>query len=184
MLFHQNKDIFNEVLQNRKDDKWLNKFEESLKEIITPALALAIKIKLKMSNRKYTILWSMLRRRYNHETKKYEIRKVKGKKLPSLFPSLEKVTNFQESLRSLNPESTPSGYRQNMRDLIVKILQIPELRALMHIENETLKLKVGCDGFKLTRYQCKLVFLCFSTSYSSKQFLYDIAQLGRSCSHS
>ncbi len=98
-----------------------------MKEAITPAVALAIKTQLKMSNKKYELLRSILRKQYDHSTKKYVPREVRpGQKLPNLFPPLEKVQQLQESLRDLSPEPTASGYQQSMKDLIVKILQIPE----------------------------------------------------------
>jgi hypothetical protein len=159
-FLEQNPGIFDQVLKESKNGEWLDNFEKdwlkNINEAITPAVALAIKTQLKMSNRKYKLLRSILQRRYNHETQRYETRNLKtGQKFPKLFPPLEKVVELQKSLHSVSAEKISNGYRQSMRDLIINLLQISELRNLMHIENNVLKLKVGCDGFKLTRYQCK-----------------------------
>jgi len=159
-LLDKNPEIFNQLIKNRKKGKWIEKFEKDcfggLSEAITPALALAIKIRLKMSDRKYELLRSILRKKYDHEKSKFVPREIKpGKKFPNLFPPLKHVRRCQDSLRSLNPEQTTSGYRQSMKELILKILKMPEFRSLLAIKDNTLKLKVGCDGFKLTRYQCK-----------------------------
>jgi hypothetical protein len=152
--------LFDELIKKRNNGKWIDNWEKEyyieLKETITPAVVLALKMRLKMSDRKYELLRSILKRRYDHNNSSYVTKELKsGRKFPNLFPTLKVVKEFEQSLRSLHIVPTQKGYHQSMKDLILSILQMPELRRNMVIEGKKLKLKIGCDGFKMTRYQCK-----------------------------
>src|SRR5438067_1946424 len=73
---------------------------KAIKDTITPAIALAVKVKLNLSNKKYKSLRRLLQEQWNPNKQRYTPRKINNTDLsfPSLLPSIGAVKKFANSL--------------------------------------------------------------------------------------
>ncbi len=79
-----------------------------IQSTITPAVALAIKYRLKISNNRYDLLRNLLTKMWDSNLEEWVPRMLKkvGLKMPSLFPSLKRVKKFKKKLKTLNETKT------------------------------------------------------------------------------
>jgi len=110
-------------------------------------------MRLKISNRKYKFMCRSLQKTYDFVEKKFKIRKVKGFDIwfPRLLPSLKKVKDLQKSLENLHTFATMDGRRVSLKEFLTKCLQINEFRESLTITDNLLEIKIGGDGFRLSR---------------------------------
>jgi len=155
--FQRNPLIWNKLIEKKDKGNFLNSIRKeaikSVSDTLTPAIALAIKMRLKISNRKYKFMCRSLQKTYDFVEKKFKIRKVKGFDIwfPRLLPSLKKVKDLQKSLENLHTFATMDGRRVSLKEFLTKCLQINEFRESLTITDNLLEIKIGGDGFRLSR---------------------------------
>jgi len=97
--FKRHPDYLEEILKQRKQSTEMKKVQqeviEEIKTSITPALALAIKYRLKISNNRYDLMRKMMTQVWNTDLEQWIPRVLKNLNvsMPNLFPSLKR--NFK-----------------------------------------------------------------------------------------
>lgn len=84
--------------------------------------------------------------------------------LPVLFPPLRKIRQLEEQLKTLDVEIIPDGHKSSVKQWLQRALSIPAFVNLLDLSSNTIELKVGGDGFCLTRTsgQVNMYFTLFN----------------------
>jgi hypothetical protein len=98
-----------------------------------------------------------------------------------LFPSLKKVKDLEKKLKTLDVENTPNGKAVTLTQWFEMAFKIPALVEAMDLSTNCLEIKLGGDGFRMTRTSnhVNIYFTLFNlgTLIHSPVFTFTLASL-------